>query len=194
MPAGFTCSTSLLMKPALPLPLIPCLPRTVREQKAMFTQRDVKQADAARRLYRILRRPNSDEYLKHLANGSLLNCPTTADDDKRATTIYGPDVTTLKGKTTRSGDATRVPVYGPVRKCGRKPEEALLAEFAVGGSQCLRTIGPIQAHESTEEGHTQGHKSDQNKHCGRRKGALLPTSTINQRQLRQPWPQIPSWC
>ena len=83
---------------------------TVRDNKKLFTPRDVlANADAARRLYRLLGRPSDAEFLKILGSGSLLNCPVTAADAQRATTIYGPDVASLKGKTTRTGNAPRVP-------------------------------------------------------------------------------------
>ena len=78
---------------------------TVSENKKMFNPRNVMKADAARRLYRLLCRPSKAEFLKLLGCGSLLNCPVTAADASRATTIYGPDGATLKGKTTRSGSA-----------------------------------------------------------------------------------------
>jgi Reverse transcriptase (RNA-dependent DNA polymerase) len=82
---------------------------TVRDNKKMFTPRDVVNADAARRLYRLLGRLSDAEFLKLLGNGSLLNCPVTVADAQRANAIYGPDVASLKGKTTRTGSAPRVP-------------------------------------------------------------------------------------
>ena len=87
---------------------------TVKEQKKLLTPRDVSKAAEARRLYRMLGRPSEAEFLKLLSSHFLHNCPVTAADAKRATIIYGPDVAALKGKTTRSGEAARVPCYESV--------------------------------------------------------------------------------
>lgn len=49
-----------------------------------------------------------------------------------------------------------------IKEHGRKAKEALLAKFAqFEDLDVYKPIGPIQTHESTEEGHTQGHKSHQ---------------------------------
>ena len=87
---------------------------TVADQKKLFTARDVSKADDARRLYRLLGRPSEAEFLKLLATHSLLNCTVTVADAKRATLIYGPDVAAIKGKTTRTAEAPRVPCFDPI--------------------------------------------------------------------------------
>ena len=101
--------------PASTVPTPACtMLSTVRDQKQLFTPRDVSKADDARRLYRLLGRPSEAEFLKLLSSHAILNCPVTADDARRAAVIYGPDVATLKGKTTRLGEATRVHCFEPV--------------------------------------------------------------------------------
>ena len=77
----------------------------IRDNKKMFTPRDVANAHITRRLYRLLGHPSDAEFLKLLGNGSLLNCPVSVADAQRATAIYGPDIASLKGKTTRTGSA-----------------------------------------------------------------------------------------
>jgi Zinc knuckle len=87
---------------------------TVAAQKRLFTRRDVANADAARQLYRLIGRPSEAEYQRILANGSLRNCSVTPLDAQRALTIYGPDIATLKGKTTRGKAAPRVAMFSAV--------------------------------------------------------------------------------
>jgi hypothetical protein len=84
---------------------------TVAEQKRMFSQREIQAADAARELYRKLGRPDEAEFQTILRGNSLRNCPITPHDAKRALVIYGPDIATLKGKTTRSDPSQRVPTF-----------------------------------------------------------------------------------
>lgn len=84
---------------------------TVSQQKKLFTRRDVMNADTARQLYRMLGRPSEAEYQRILANGGIRNCPVTPLDAQRALLIYGPDIATLKGKTTRTGAAPRMPMF-----------------------------------------------------------------------------------
>ena len=71
----------------------------------------MSKADAARCLYHLLGRPSKAEFVKLLGSHYLMNCPVTGADAERATIMYGPDVTTLKGKTTRTGEAARVPCF-----------------------------------------------------------------------------------
>jgi hypothetical protein len=44
----------------------------------------------------------------------IRNCPVTADDARRALTIYGPDIAALKGKTTKTDMSPRVPTFEAV--------------------------------------------------------------------------------
>jgi hypothetical protein len=81
---------------------------TVADNKKLYTPRDVTKADEARRLYRLLGRPSESSFMRLLTHNFLLNCPVTPLDAKRALAIYGPDVATLKGKTTRASPSPRV--------------------------------------------------------------------------------------
>ena len=80
---------------------------TVSNNKKQYTKRDVDKADEACRLYRLLRRPSEASFIRMLTTGSLLNCPVTPFEAKRALAIYGPDVAALKGKTTRGFPSPR---------------------------------------------------------------------------------------
>jgi hypothetical protein len=87
---------------------------TVATQKRMFSKREIQAADAARELYRKIGRPDEATYQTILRRGQILNCPITPDDARQALVIYGQDVAALKGKTTRSTAAPRVPTFEAV--------------------------------------------------------------------------------
>jgi hypothetical protein len=87
---------------------------TVAEQKKLFSTREIQSADNARALYRKLGRPSEAEFQQILSGNFLQNCPVTAADAKRALTIYGPDIATLKGKTTRTEAAEHVPTFDAI--------------------------------------------------------------------------------
>jgi hypothetical protein len=80
----------------------------------MFSNRQIKQADLARKLYRMLGRPDNSTFQSILRNNLINNCPITLDDAHRALAIYGPDVAALKGKTTRTTAAPRAPTFAAV--------------------------------------------------------------------------------
>jgi hypothetical protein len=87
--------------------------QTVAENEAQFTQREVIEAQRARRLSKLLGYPSTKDTAKMLSNGSLLNCPITVQDVHRANKIYGPDVASLKGKTKTTKSAEAVVQYVP---------------------------------------------------------------------------------
>jgi hypothetical protein len=84
---------------------------TVAEQKRMFSKRDIKAADDARALYRKIGRPDEAEFQNILRKNFIRNCPVTPDDARRALVIYGPDIATIKGKTTKSAAEARAPTF-----------------------------------------------------------------------------------
>ena len=73
---------------------------TVAENEQLFSPRQVKAARAAQELMRRMGFMSSKDEAAMLNAGSILNCPVTAADVYRATRIDGPDVASLKGKTT----------------------------------------------------------------------------------------------
>jgi hypothetical protein len=74
--------------------------QTVSSQKELFTQRQLKAADAARDLSRKLGRPSTATLEHCITHGHILNCPVTVEDVRRADLIYGPDIAFLKGRRT----------------------------------------------------------------------------------------------
>jgi hypothetical protein len=74
---------------------------TVADNKKNYTQREIEGADRARKLYIQIERPFEQEFLDILKDNLIRNCPVTPDDTRRAVKIYGPDLTTLQGKTVK---------------------------------------------------------------------------------------------
>ena len=77
------------------------LVNTVAKNKSLFTRREIKGADQARELYRKIGYPSEKFFQNILSRNLIHNCPITAEDAKQALAIYGPDLATLKGKTTQ---------------------------------------------------------------------------------------------
>ena len=75
--------------------------KLVSQNKKMFTRKELESGDRARDLYVKLGMPGYKYYFRLLESNHIVNCPVTADDAKRAILIYGEEVATLKGKTTR---------------------------------------------------------------------------------------------
>ena len=71
------------------------------ENMSNFTNSQIRQAERAKKLYTAIGMPSYDKYMDLLNKNSIKNCPVTVDDVKRALFIWGPEVATIKGKTTR---------------------------------------------------------------------------------------------
>lgn len=65
-----------------------------------YTRREVKRAEAVRRLMEIIGRPSGARMRKMLANRKQRNCSLTEQDAINAYKIFGPDIGGLKGMTT----------------------------------------------------------------------------------------------
>lgn len=74
---------------------------TVNENRKGYTQRQFDDAKRARKLYHIVGCPTLENFKKLLKQNIIQNCPVTPADVDLAEKIFGPDVGTLKGKTTR---------------------------------------------------------------------------------------------
>jgi len=96
-------------------PAVRCLLTTVSGNEARFTAREVAQAGLARRVMEQLGYPSSADLKTIIQQGGLINMPITTQDVARADVIYGRDVGSVKGKSTRKRPAP-VPAVNPVPK------------------------------------------------------------------------------
>jgi hypothetical protein len=74
---------------------------TIDENKAFFTHCQFEQAKRARELYYALRAPSIQDFKAILCMNFISNNPVTIEDIKIAQQIFGLDIGSLKGKTTR---------------------------------------------------------------------------------------------
>jgi len=90
---------------------------TVKDNQALFTKRQVKDAEKARRLYKCLSHPSMQDFKWLLQTNSIKDCPVTLEDAKIAERIWGRNIAALKGKTThRTADAVKVESIIPIPK------------------------------------------------------------------------------
>ena len=75
---------------------------TVNENKTYHTERKIKRATVARKLYHSIGAPTIKNYKGIIRSNMIRNCPVTIEDIDLAEKIFGPDVAYIKGKTTRS--------------------------------------------------------------------------------------------
>jgi len=73
----------------------------VEDNKRKYTNREVKQAELAHDLYVKLARPALNDFVRIVREGRIMNCPITVADIRRWVDIFGIDIGTLKGRTTR---------------------------------------------------------------------------------------------
>ena len=74
---------------------------TIRENMKMFTPREVANAKKARGLYQTLGTPSITDFKAIVWSNTIRGCPVTLEHIDTAEQIFGPDIGTLKGKTTR---------------------------------------------------------------------------------------------
>ena len=74
---------------------------TVAANKAKYTNNDYLCAMRARELQLIVGRPSTAAFMDLLKRNVITNCPVTPADVEAAEHIFGPDIGSLKGKTTR---------------------------------------------------------------------------------------------
>jgi hypothetical protein len=77
------------------------LVQTVEDNMAFYTSRQIERAKRARDLLHTLGCPSIADLKKIIKMNSIKDCPVTLDDINLAENIYGPDVASLKGKSTR---------------------------------------------------------------------------------------------
>ena len=76
-------------------------PQTVADNAQFYMKQQVLRAKAAQDLLHAVGCPSVADLKNILKMNSIANCPITLDDIDIAEEIYGPDVASLKGKTTR---------------------------------------------------------------------------------------------
>ena len=74
---------------------------TVADNASNYTPADYSRALLARKTQQIIGRPSVRDYIRYVENNLIPNCPVTRRDIIAAEHILGPDVGSLKGKTTR---------------------------------------------------------------------------------------------
>jgi hypothetical protein len=106
---------------------------TVAKNRKGYTLRQfVERAKEARKLYHIVGTPTMENFKLLLQMNVIKNCPVTVEDIHIAEKICGPDVSSLKGKSTR-----RKPK--PVRKDLIKiPEELIMKHHDI--QLCIDTM------------------------------------------------------
>lgn len=83
---------------------------TTKENEARFSKREVALAQQARELQRRLCNPPDNKLIEAINHGVITNPGILPADIKRATTIYGPSLEALKGRTTtKKADPFPVP-------------------------------------------------------------------------------------
>ncbi len=97
----------------------------VAENRLMYTERQYQQAKKARELYHAIGNPSVKDFKNIVKMNATKNCPVTVEDINIAEKIFGPDVSSLKGKTTRSKPKVIVKDYIDVPKEILKPHRSV---------------------------------------------------------------------
>jgi hypothetical protein len=74
---------------------------TVENNKSNYTVRDYSRAQLARKIQILVGRPELKDFIGYLDGNYLPNCPITQQDAINAHAIFGCDIGSIKGKTTR---------------------------------------------------------------------------------------------
>ena len=82
--------------------------QTVEGNKAMYQKRDVRKADQAVSIGRMINHPAKDKFARIIKDNWIRNCPVTIGDVKCAEVIYGPSLPSIQGRT-RDQETPRVP-------------------------------------------------------------------------------------
>jgi hypothetical protein len=73
----------------------------VAENRKGYTLRQFERAKQARKLYHIVGTPTMNNFKSLLWMNVIQNCPVTVEDVNISKKIFGPDMSSLKGKSTR---------------------------------------------------------------------------------------------
>ena len=84
---------------------------TVSENREGFTQREYEGDRELWRAMHLLGFPSERDFENMVRSNIMVNCPVTFSDVKNAKLIFGPDITSLKGKSVRRNPASIVTDY-----------------------------------------------------------------------------------
>ena len=84
---------------------------TVSENREGFTRREYEEDREAWRAMHLLGFPLDRDFENMVRSKIIINCPVTFSDVKNAKHIFGPDITSLKGKLVRRNPASVVTDY-----------------------------------------------------------------------------------
>ena len=89
---------------------------TVAENKTMYTDRQFIRAKKARELYHAIGTPSISDFKAIIRINAIKNNPVTIKDVEIAEKIFGPDIGSIKGKTTRQKPNEAVEDYVQIPK------------------------------------------------------------------------------
>ena len=82
------------------------LVNTVRENFEEYLRHEVEKAKDAQRIQGMIAHPTKREFAGMVREQLLTDCPVTVRDVDNANQIFGPDLTNLRGKMTRTNRNT----------------------------------------------------------------------------------------
>lgn len=100
---------------------------TVAQRESRYTKNEIALAKGAREMKMRLGGASDADLIRFIQNGTAVGCPYTPADIRRATTIYGPDVADLKGKTVDHGP--RKPLVVEVDNASEQKRQALYVDI-----------------------------------------------------------------
>ena len=107
-------------------------PQTVADNARFYTNRQISRAKTARDLLHATGCPSVQDLKTIIKSNSIANCPVTLDDIDIAENIFGPDIASLNGKTTRQKSAPVVSDQVEIpRELVTKQENVILCIDAV---------------------------------------------------------------
>jgi hypothetical protein len=84
---------------------------SVEENKLLYTARQLEKAKLSGQIYHAMGAPSITDFKAIVQSNMIKNLPITIEDIKIAEDVYGPDIGSLKGKTTRTTPAPVVADY-----------------------------------------------------------------------------------
>ena len=92
------------------------LVQTVRSNYEGFTKKDINADKAARQLQGMISNPSEKDYGGMVSSNMIKNCPIDSTDVSNARAIFGPDLSSVRGKTGRRKSKSNVEEYVAVPK------------------------------------------------------------------------------